>query len=97
MNETTLKPPTARLANIDELVENILPNFIKPIPSHETLRAWFDQAHIPRFKSNPMAKRGGGAVYYSVAAVEKFLRTHTLNYRLSALASSTHAGVSEGQ
>jgi hypothetical protein len=97
MNESKLKVTAARLATIDELVENILPNFITPIPSRETLRDWFDHAHVPRFKSNPMAKRGGGAVYYSVAAVEKFLRTHTLKYRLSALASGTHADVSEDQ
>lgn len=34
-------------------------------------------ARIPRFKPNPTAKRGGGYVYYSVPAVEKFLRSRT--------------------
>ena len=68
----------ARLATLDALRENTLPVFIQPVPSNETLRAWFDAAKIPRFKSNPLAKRGGGAVWYSVAAVEKFFRSRTL-------------------
>jgi hypothetical protein len=53
------------------------------VPSRETLRAWFDQARIPRFKSNPTAKRGGGTVFYSVSAVEKFLQSRTLPCRLA--------------
>lgn len=73
-NRTT----SARLATLDELATNILPLFIAPVPSRETLRDWFDRASIPRFKANPAAKRGGGCVFYSVSAVEKFLRTRTL-------------------
>jgi hypothetical protein len=84
MNET--KPKTmARLASLDQLIENVLPQFIMPVPSRETLRQWFEQAHVPRFKANPLARRGGGAVYYSVAAVEKLLRTRTLDGRLPVL------------
>ena len=74
---------SARLATLDELIENVLPLFISPVPSRDTLRDWFDRADIARFKSNPTAKRGGGAVYYSVSAVEKFLRSRTFNGRLS--------------
>ncbi|MGD1084695.1 MAG: hypothetical protein ABSA47_08095 [Verrucomicrobiota bacterium] len=69
---------TARLANLDQLIQTTLPNFISPVPSRETLRNWFDAAKIPRFKANPTARRGGGPVFYSVAAVEKFLRSRTL-------------------
>ena len=69
---------TARLADLDQLIENTLPNFISPIPSRETLRAWFDAANVARFKSNPTAKRGGGTVWYSVAGVEKFFRGRTM-------------------
>jgi hypothetical protein len=69
---------TARLATLDQLIETTLPNFIAPIPSRDTLRSWFDSAKIPRFKANPTARRGGGPVFYSVAAVEKFLRSRTL-------------------
>jgi hypothetical protein len=69
---------TVRLATLDQLIQSILPNFLSPIPSRETLRAWFDRAKIPRFKANPAARRGGGPVFYSVAAVEKFLRSRTL-------------------
>jgi hypothetical protein len=77
MNKTNGET-TARLATLDALRENTLPVFIQPVPSNETLRAWFDAAKIPRFKSNPTARRGGGAVWYSVAAVEKFFRSRTV-------------------
>ncbi len=49
-----------RLATLDQLITDILPNFIQPIPCRETLRQWFDAAKVPRFKTNPLAKRGGG-------------------------------------
>ena len=77
--------PTARLASLDGLLETIIPAFLNPAPSRETLREWFDEARIPRFKANPSAKRGGGPVYYSVAAVEKFLQSRTLPCRLPAM------------
>ena len=76
--------PTARLASLDGLLETVIPAFITPPPSRETLREWFDEARIPRRKANPAAKRGGGLVYYSVAAVEKFFQTRTLPCRLPA-------------
>ena len=76
--------PTARLASLDGLLETVIPAFITPPPSRETLREWFDEARIPRLKANPTAKRGGGLVYYSVAAVEKFFQTRTLPCRLPA-------------
>ena len=75
---------TARLATLDHLSQTLIPAYLTPTPSHETLRDWFDTARIPRFKSNPTAKRGGGPVFYSVAAVEKFLQTRTLPCRLPA-------------
>ena len=74
----------ARLATLDQLVQTLIPAYLTPVPSHETLRDWFDTARIPRFKANPAAKRGGGPVFYSVAAVEKFLQTRTLPCRLPA-------------
>ena len=75
---------SARLATLDQLVQTLIPAYLDPTPSRETLRDWFDTARIPRFKANPTAKRGGGPVYYSVAAVEKFLQTRTLPCRLPA-------------
>jgi len=75
---------TARLATLDQLVQTLIPAYLTPVPSHETLRDWFDTARIPRFKANPAAKRGGGPVFYSVVAVEKFLQTRTLPCRLPA-------------
>lgn len=73
-----LSGSNVRLASIGELRLNILPNLIAPVPTAETLRDWFDAARIPRMKSNPLAKRGGGTTYYSVSAVEKFLRSRTM-------------------
>jgi hypothetical protein len=63
---------------MSELRKNLLPNFLDPVPSVDTLRAWFDTGRVPRFKANPAAKKGGGPCYYSVSAVEKFLRSRTL-------------------
>jgi hypothetical protein len=70
--------PPARAATINQLLEITVPVFLSPPPSRETLRNWLDTANIPRFKANPLAKRGGGPAYYSVAAVEKFLRTRLM-------------------
>ncbi len=74
----TRNSTTARLATLDQLQREILPNFLAPVPSRDALRALFDSARIPRFKTNPLAKRGGGYVYYSVAAVEKLIRSRTM-------------------
>jgi hypothetical protein len=83
MNERA-KNTAARLATLDELLETTIPAFLSPCPSRETLRAWFDDAKVPRLKSNPLAKRGGGTVYYSVAHVEKLLRSRTIAGKLAA-------------
>ena len=69
---------SARLATLQTLRQTTLAVYLEPVPSNETLRAWFDSARIPRFQNNPAAKRGGGPVFYSVAAVEKFLRARTI-------------------
>jgi hypothetical protein len=75
---TTNSPPSARLATLAELQKTTIPAFLDPVPTRETLRNWFDAARIARFKSNPLAKRGGGPCFYSVSAIEKFLRSRTL-------------------
>jgi hypothetical protein len=69
---------SARLATLDQLLETTIPLFLDPVPSRDTLRDWLDRANVPRFKANPTAARGGGVVFYSVAAVEKFFRSRTL-------------------
>jgi hypothetical protein len=75
---------SARLATLHQLRQTVIPAYLTPAPSLFTLRVWFDKARIPRFKSNPTARRGGGTVFYSVAAVEKFLQSRTLPCRLAA-------------
>jgi hypothetical protein len=65
------------MASIPELCKSTLPNWLNPIPHKDTLRTWFDKEKIPRFKASPLAKRGGGTVYYSVADVEKLLQRRT--------------------
>lgn len=79
------KVPSARLGTLDELIASVFPNFIVPVPSKETLRAWLDRENTPRFKANPMAIRGGGPVFYSISHVEDFLRKRTLPGRLRRL------------
>jgi hypothetical protein len=66
------------MASLDQLLETTIPAFLSPAPCRASLRVWFDQARIPRFQFNPTAKRGGGKVYYSVSAVEKFLKSRTM-------------------
>ena len=78
-----LTHPAARLASLDQLLQTVIPAYLTPPPARDTLRDWFDQARIPRFKCNPVAKRGGGTVFYSVAAVEKLLTSRTLPCRLA--------------
>ncbi len=70
---------SARLATLDQLLKTTIPAFLSPPPARDTLRDWLDAARIPRFKNNPLAKRGGGPVFYSVCHVEKFLQQRTLN------------------
>ena len=64
----------ARLATLAELRKNLLPTYLNPVPCADTMRQWLDDANVPRLKTNPHAKRGGGVVYYSVAGVEKMLK-----------------------
>lgn len=78
MKQTESKEPKARLATLDQLKVTVLPLFLDPLPHDDTLRATFDREKVPRFKSNPTAKRGGGPVYYSVSAVEKIYRNRLL-------------------
>lgn len=68
----------ARLATIDVLRKTTLAAFLDPVPPRHTIREWFKAARIPVFKQNPLAKKGGGACYYSVSAVEKFLRARLI-------------------
>ena len=74
-------PIKARLATIDELLKTVFPLYFSPLPARCTAREWLEKAKIPRFKQNPLAKRGGGPVFYSVAAVEKFLDRNTMTAR----------------
>ena len=66
------------MASLDQLIIEVIANFIQPVPCRETLRDWFDAAGIPSFKANQTAKRGGGPRYYSVSHVEKFFRGRTI-------------------
>ena len=63
-----------RLAPLAVLRREVLPGFMSELPSDETLRDWFRRGHVPAFKCNPSAKRGGGRVHYDVSAVEKLLK-----------------------
>jgi hypothetical protein len=85
---------TARFASLRTIKEENLPNYFAPqdVPTDETLRAWFDNDKIPRIKANPAAARGGGTVYYSVPAIEKYLRSRLLPGRVPPLAIAAKEG-----
>ena len=76
--KTTEQKVSAQLATLDDLLKDRIPLFVSPVPTKATLRSWFDAAKIPRFKANPVAKRGGGPCFYSVPAVEKLFRSKNL-------------------
>ncbi len=78
LNRSMRDEPKRRMATLTEIMRDILPNFISPVPARETVRDWLDNARVPRFKSNPAAKRGGGHCYYSLAGVEKVLAQKTM-------------------
>jgi hypothetical protein len=50
------------MATIDTLLETTIPLFLDPVPERETVRTWLDSAGIPKFKANPLAKRGAAHV-----------------------------------
>jgi|OpeIllAssembly_1097287.scaffolds.fasta_scaffold3125941_1 hypothetical protein len=79
MNENaTTAPIKARLANLDELCTTLLPGYLSPVPSRDSIRRWLNAERVPRFKMNPNASRGGGPAFYSVVHVERLLRERTV-------------------
>jgi hypothetical protein len=73
MKENTTEQ-RARLATLGQLRATIFKAYLDPVPCDDTCRDWLDQWKVPRIKSNPHAKRGGGLVFYNVAAVERGLK-----------------------
>jgi hypothetical protein len=80
----------ARLADMAQIREH-LSNILTPVPAPDTLRALFKRARIPQFKSNPLAVRGGGRVFYSVPHVEKLFRSQLAPARLTPLSINVAA------
>lgn len=88
-NGASVKPgspntPNARLATLEALQKGLLAAWLDPLPCKLTIRKLLDENHVPRLKSNPSAKRGGGFVYYSVSAVEKLLKNSMLPGRVES-------------
>jgi len=71
------------MAAMPQLRETLIPLYLNPVPGPRALTELFNAAGVPRFKSNPGAKRGGGTVYWSVAHVERLLRQRVLPGRLT--------------
>ncbi len=82
-NKSNIASSASRCSTLNTLRVTTFPNYINPVPSDATLRIWLDKAGVPRLKTNPHAKRGGGPCFYSVAAVEKML-SQLLPGRLSS-------------
>lgn len=66
--------PKARLATANELRKTTFTTYFDPPPSLKTIGRFLRAARVPRIKANPLAKRGGGTVFYHVAAVERAIR-----------------------
>lgn len=73
----------ARLMSLQQLTDHVIPLFIQPTPHRKTLERWLKEGRIPRFKQNPLARNGGGTVYYSVSAVEKYFRDRVAPNRVT--------------
>ncbi len=71
-NKTDSVPQNARCASLDQLLDTVVAAYLSPLPRRPVLRKWLRDAGVPQFKTNPLAKKGGGACYYSVSHVEKF-------------------------
>jgi hypothetical protein len=65
-----------------DLREGLLKAWLSTVPCSITLTKWFDENKIPRIKSNPSAKRGGGSVFWSVSHIEKLLTRSLLPGRI---------------
>jgi hypothetical protein len=66
---------SARMVDLDRILEKHVPLFFDPPLSRRSLKAQLDGAKIPKWKSNLAAKNGGGRCYYSLAHVEKLWRS----------------------
>jgi len=64
--------PVAEFLTLTELRKQVLPGLLAPIPDNHRLRRWF--RGLPRLQHNGVARRG--TAYYSVSAVEDWVRSH---------------------
>jgi len=71
------KAPQSRFQTLPQLREGLVATYFNPPPSTRALSSWFKREGVAHTKSNPKARRGGGQVYFSVAHVERVLRTRT--------------------
>ena len=65
------------MATLAALRRTVIPRYLDPVPSLFSLRRWFARAKLRSIKMNPLARRGGGVLYYNVNAVERYLRERT--------------------
>jgi hypothetical protein len=79
------KPSHARLETLAVLMETVIPAILSPTPAAITVRGWFDDWRIPRYKANALCRHGGGRVYYSVPHVERALRARVLPGRFAQI------------
>lgn len=72
--EGPTRGPMAHTATIAVIQERIARAYFDPLPRLSTLRDWLIRARVPRVKANMGAKRGGGPLYFHVAAAERCLK-----------------------
>ncbi len=64
----------ARMVTLKVIIEEILPKYFNPVPTHWAVRRWFRAAKIRTFKVNERAQGGGGICYYHRPSVERWLK-----------------------
>jgi hypothetical protein len=67
-------PAGPRLGTLNHIVEHVLPRYLSNPVCKATARQWLRRWNVPALKTNPSAKRGGGAVLYPLSRVEARLR-----------------------
>ncbi len=71
---TSAMRPVAHTATALVIHQRYALLYFDPAPSVATLKGWLLRGKVPCRKANMNARRGGGPLYFHVAAADRFLR-----------------------
>src|SRR5262245_13397135 len=72
---TQIDPRAPVMVTAQVLCREVLPDYMKPVPTPETLHEMLRRAGIKGVQANPRAAHGGGPIYYSRRAVILWLKS----------------------